>query len=135
MRRIIPAILITLVLLTSACGGRESAVQESTGDYYIEVQPETDPPTVGVTTLLITLTDPAGKPVDNATINVRGDMHHAGMIPEFGEADTSTDGVYEIPFNWSMAGSWILEITATLPDDQGVAEVNLMFSVEADSSE
>lgn len=128
-------VLIGLMLLVSACGGRESAVQESAADYTIEVQTEPDPPTVGEATLLITLTDPAGQPVDNATINVQGDMNHAGMVPEFGETDSSTDGVYKVPFNWSMAGSWILEITATLPDDQGTAEVNLTFSVEAASTE
>ncbi len=125
---------IGLVLLISACGGRESAVQDSLDDYYIDVQTRPDPPAVGESTLFITVTDPAGKPVDHATINVRGDMHHAGMVPEFGEADSSTDGVYEVPFTWSMAGSWILEITATLPDDRGTASVNLMVSVEADST-
>lgn len=80
--------------------------------------------TVGDAILRVTLTNPDGSPYTEAQqVEVRGDMTHAGMRPEFGNADTGEAGVYEIPFNWSMGGDWIVTVTVTLADGSTVSRV------------
>lgn len=73
-------------------------------------------PTLADTTLILSLLDGQGQPVDDAQLEVRGDMTHAGMTPILGTAVAGQDGQYTIPFPWSMAGDWILTIRATMPD-------------------
>ena len=70
----------------------------------------------------VTLTDGAGKPVDGATVSVKGDMSHAGMQPVFGDTKSSTNGVYRIPFEWTMGGDWFVLITGKLADGRKVKE-------------
>jgi YtkA-like len=70
----------------------------------------------GKDTLSVRVTDGSGAPINNAKVEVRGDMNHAGMQPVFGEASTASDGLYEVPFEWSMGGDWVLEVTVTLAD-------------------
>lgn len=70
----------------------------------------------GPATLEITVLDLAGRPVNDATVTVRGDMTHAGMQPVMATAAPMGNGVYEAAFDWTMAGDWIVTVTATVPD-------------------
>lgn len=70
----------------------------------------------GRTELQLQVTDASGQPVDNATLDITGDMTHAGMVPVQAETSSGTAGVYAVPFTWTMAGDWILTVRATLPD-------------------
>jgi len=74
------------------------------------------PATVGETTLQITLRDADGAPIDNAQLDIRGDMNEAGMLPVLRDASESINGVYRVPFEWTMTGDWFVIVTATLPD-------------------
>ena len=112
-------LLVILLLGTAAC--RQSQQQAATrtaggADVQIELAPEPDPPVTGEGTLLITVSGLNDQPSEVTRIDVRGDMNHAGMQPVFGSAESAEDGVYRVAFNWSMAGDWILEVTATLSD-------------------
>lgn len=70
---------------------------------------------VGETTLLVKVTDADGNPVENpGAITIRGDMNHAGMVPEFSTTSAAVNGVFTLPFEWTMSGSWILEASLTL---------------------
>ncbi|MGV2434509.1 MAG UNVERIFIED_CONTAM: FixH family protein [Anaerolineae bacterium] len=61
---------------------------------------------VGETNLLVSVVDAEGKPVEGATVNVIGNMNHAGMVPVVVENITAlTDGNYVVPFEWTMGGS------------------------------
>ncbi len=115
-------ILIVTVLVLVGC--RESQQTEDSGDadVTIDVAFEPDPPTTGESTLLITLTDADGDAINDASVAVRGDMNHAGMVPVNAEAGNASDGVYSIPFEWTMGGDWILTVTATLADDTVITE-------------
>jgi hypothetical protein len=42
------------------------------------------------------------------------------MQPSLGAATKSQDGRYEVPFDWTMGGDWVLTVTATLPDGRVV---------------
>ncbi len=86
------------------------------------VMPDT-PPVMGETTLGVRLTTRDGAPVTGAAVEVRGDMAHAGMIPVIGAAEPAeVAGEYAAPFEWTMAGDWIVTVTATLADGQVVTE-------------
>ena len=108
MTRHLP-IIILLILLTTACRQQ----QVSSSDIALDLA-VTDL-LVGESTLLITIRDADGNAVQNpGTLSVRGDMDHAGMIPVFGESETSVDGVFSVPFEWTMAGGWIVEASLKL---------------------
>ena len=101
----LPTLLaLALLLATAACRQR----QISAADIQLELQASDT--LVGETTLLVSVQDRDGKAVANpGALKVRGDMSHAGMIPVFAQADESTNGVFSLPFEWTMAGGWIIE--------------------------
>ena len=74
------------------------------------------PPVVGSSTLTVTLRNPAGAPVNGADVRLEADMSHAGMAPVFADAAERGDGVYEIPFSFTMRGDWVLLVSVALPD-------------------
>lgn len=82
---------------------------------------EPEQPAVGPATLIFTLTDESGQPINNATLKIEGNMTHAGMTPVFGEATTGANGRYEIPFEWTMGGDWFVTANITLPSGQEIS--------------
>lgn len=79
------------------------------------------PPMAGQARLIISLADTLGEPVSGATIEVEGNMSHAGMVPVVDTAVAEGPGHYGISdFSFTMAGDWILDLRATLPDGRWV---------------
>lgn len=109
-------LFIGMALLLVLAGCRESAQPTAASSLQIEFNTDPLPPVPGEGTLIITVKDANGAAVNDATVTVRGDMNHAGMVPVEGESQEASDGLYRIPFNWSMGGDWILTVTATRPD-------------------
>ncbi len=57
------------------------------------------------------------EPVTGATVEVRGDMTHAGMAPVLAAAAEAGPGVYRADdFAFTMAGDWIVSATVTTAD-------------------
>lgn len=78
---------------------------------------------VGETTLIVTVTDDDGNIIENpGTLSVRGDMDHAGMTPVIRDASESNNGVFSVPFEWTMGGAWTVEVTLTLDNEEVVTE-------------
>ncbi len=78
---------------------------------------------IGETTLLVTVTDSKGNTLSNpGRLNVRGDMDHAGMVPVLAEADSATNGVFTLPFEWTMGGGWTIEARLALEDGTVASE-------------
>lgn len=117
------AVLLVFALTLAGC--RQSA-QTSTADISIALRAESL--AVGETTLHITLTDASGQPVSAQKIELRGDMTHAGMQPVLAESSTGENGVYDLPFEWTMSGDWIVTVKATMADGT-VAEKRFDLSV------
>jgi len=70
-------------------------------------------PRVGRVPVVVELTD-AGKPVIGATVEVTGDMTHAGMQPVLTTAGEVGEGSYRADdFEFSMAGDWIITVDVT----------------------
>jgi hypothetical protein len=78
------------------------------------------PPQSGPALLMIHLTGEQYKEIGEFTLNVRGDMTHAGMTPVIITQVKGELGTYAVPFEWTMAGDWILTISAELPDGRNL---------------
>ena len=107
------AALFTWVLL-GACGS--STPEPSNVAVQISLLP-------GATadSLQVQLHDLDHTPLTDATVTLEGNMNHAGMAPVIGEpvqdsADGASDGVYTIPFQFSMLGDWIITVKVELAD-------------------
>ncbi|MDX1600576.1 MAG: FixH family protein [Anaerolineales bacterium] len=94
---------------------RQSAASAADTGHTVELSVQPDPASVGPSQLWIEVFSPDGEPIDGAEVSARGDMNHAGMVPVFGEAEQIEPGRYRVPFEWSMAGDWIVTIEAALP--------------------
>jgi hypothetical protein len=58
-----------------------------------------------------------GEPVANASVEVTGDMTHAGMVPVVASAPETVAGTYRTnAFEFTMAGDWILTVDVELED-------------------
>lgn len=115
-------LVLAIIALFALTGCRESARQQtSQADVTIAVQ-LADSNRVGETAFTVTLTDAQGSPINGATVAVRGDMSHAGMTPVLREVTESENGVYPVPFEWTMAGEWIVTVTVTLADGSSATE-------------
>ncbi len=125
--------LLLLLLMLVACGQQNNATPVPVNlDMSARVEPE--PPAVGEATLIVTLKDAAGSPVDNAALKIHGDMDHEGMASVDHEVSQSANGEYRVPFEWTMGGGWIITVTAHLPDGGEVIKI-FDFFVDAVSSE
>lgn len=114
-----------------ACGRiQRDGMQEDSGTVVIEMESHPSPPGPGPGTLFFSVTDGQGHPIDNAKLEVEGNMTHAGMVPVFAQAVGSEDGRYEVPFEWTMGGDWIVTAKATLADG---GLVTRQFNVSVDS--
>ncbi len=122
-----------LVVILAACGG-ENAEAINPDDVRIAVVVEPDTLAVGESTFVITLQDKDGNAIDGATVRAHGDMEHEGMAPVESETNESENGVYRLPFTWTMGGGWMVTITADLPGG-GQAEQTFDFFIEAISED
>jgi len=73
---------LTTILVLAACGGRAQATNGA------DLQISLVAPSEGANAqyLIVQVADKAGKPITNATVNVEGNMQHAGMAPIMGKA-------------------------------------------------
>ncbi len=83
-----------------------------------EVDP--NPPGVGPSHLTITLTEEDGTPIDNATLEITGTMPQEDMQLRMAKTRPASNGQYETPFLWAIAGDWVLTVNATLSNGQVV---------------
>lgn len=110
-------ILPLLLLGTALCTACRGDGPEGDPSLILDVSISPTPPAVGSARLIISLQDTAGTPLSDAEIIVEGNMSHAGMVPVLDTARMLAPGQYSIPdFQFTMAGDWILTLTATLPD-------------------
>ena len=122
--------LAMLLLLSAAC--RQEQKLSASG---IALEIAASELTVGDTVLTVRVRDKQGNPLtEPGTLSLRGDMDHAGMIPVLAEADSAVDGVFNVPFEWTMGGSWIVEASLALSADE-VARQEFHFDIASASDE
>lgn len=116
---ILSSVFLCTALLLVACGGR---VSQQSNDANITIDLAAESMAVGSTVLKLTVTDGSGAPINDATLNVKGDMTHAGMVPVLAEGvSDGQEGIYRVPFEWTMGGDWVVTVEVVLPDGQTVS--------------
>ena len=128
LRRIRPSSRVfcfaTLLLVLSfgltACGRMQPAVPATDDGYTVTMVSEPGAPSVGPGALTFTLRDPAGAPVEGATLAVIGNMSHAGMVPVTGVVQSSAGDTYQVTIDWTMSGDWYVDVTAQTPDGKEI---------------
>lgn len=104
---------ITLLALLIA-GCRQQTTPTTGITMALSLEPE--PAVVGAAEFRVSLTSADNLPITDAAVTVRGDMNHAGMVPVIAEAQRVEGVLYVVPFEWTMAGDWTVEVSAVLPD-------------------
>ena len=118
---LLPLGFALLLLLGSGCA--RASQQVDSADVQISMTAIPFPPHIGESRLVIQVANKAGKPIDDAHLAIKGDMTHAGMAPVLAEVDGGgEDGVYTIPFEWTMAGDWVVTVDLQLPDGTNAQE-------------
>ncbi len=126
MRQILTLMLLGILLILVGCRATNQATIDN---LQVDIALDTDTPTVGDANLLLTLTTDDGSPVEDASVSVRGDMTHAGMVPVLVDPVTdSTNGVYTIPIQFTMSGDWIFTVTIELANGD---TTELEYTVDA----
>ena len=92
------------------------------------------PPETGASHLQVRVTGTDGAPVTDAQVSLEGNMNHAGMVPVISDpvtddADGAADGFYQVPFEFTMFGDWIITVSVTTADGAAVSE-NVDVSVD-----
>ena len=113
-RQWILALTLVLLLLTLVACQRGSSNDLPDIGLTLEVAPS--PPTVGLAMLTLTVTNADGHPISDATIEIGGNMSHAGMAPVFSQATQFEPGKYRAPLELTMGGDWFILVKATLAD-------------------
>ena len=111
--------LIALLALLTGCRPPEGPATASVGgasdgDVVVDVEAEGDA-AVGRVPILVRVSED-GDGVADATVEVTGNMTHAGMTPVIVEAREVEPGLYRADdFEFTMAGDWILTADVQLP--------------------
>ena len=118
--RVMPGLLplVLIVVLATASTGCGRAASGS-ANLEIDLQVVTEK-AVGPATVEVTVRTADGKPVDDARVQVRGDMTHA-MPPVLSEAKRVAAGRYATEdFRFAMAGDWVITAEVTLANGEKV---------------
>lgn len=108
--------LFVILLLLAGC----RRVGQDVSDVRVNLTLAPNPPSVGLTTVSVALSDAGGQPVSGAQVELEGNMVHAGMAPTFSKPAEVAPGRYEAPLEFTMAGDWFILVKATLPDGRKV---------------
>lgn len=113
--RVVPLALAALLVLV-ACDPPEDRADADDPRRSVTVALAATPPAVGPAVVEVRPLLDEG-PVGGATVQVVGDMTHAGMAPVQAEALPAEDGTYRTEdFAFTMAGDWLLSVDVTYPD-------------------
>ncbi len=122
-------LMLAMILLLSGCGRIQNerfidSEAELPSDVTLELElaDSTALNTAQAAELTMSLTQ-KGEPVAGATIDVEGNMNHAGMEPVLTTAEEVEAGQYRATLNWTMGGGWLVTVRATLPDGTEVEKV------------
>lgn len=111
------SLLIVLGML-GGCGRNDSASQETQDTYQVRFATEPASPLTGDGTIIVTVKDESGLPVDGARLSIEANMNHAGMVPVYADATGSQSGVYRLPLTWTMGGAWYVDVKITTTGGQ-----------------
>lgn len=106
------------LVVISAYGCQSS--EENHSDIQLDWAINPDPPTEGMATLHINLTDSSGHEITGAEIDLEGNMSHPGMQPVFTGAEEVEPGKYLAEIEFTMGGDWFILVESKLTDGRVV---------------
>ncbi len=100
---------------------------EPGGDIAVAWVIEPAPPAANAPGLVrVTLRDAQQQLVRGGRLQLEGQMSHPGMAPVLAPLTEQADGTYQAPFQFTMAGDWVLVVTGELP---GVGRISRQIEV------
>lgn len=107
MRSALTSLVLICVLALAACSGGSS-----TQAALVNIELKTNPgePTMGQIKLLVTLTDAAGKPIENAEVSMLASHKDMSGMDMNGKATAQGSGRYAITADFSMSGQWLVTV-------------------------
>lgn len=112
---------VSAALTAIVSAGCRQAVPDQTIKLACAFSP--NPPHLGPTQVRVTLTGQDNKPLTHASVNLEGDMAHAGMVPTFGKTSEVSEGVYQGSIDFTMAGDWDIIVDIFSPGGGSVQKV------------
>ncbi len=100
-----------------------------TDDLQVAVSIDPYPPGTLSATLDLYLTTANGKPVTDAAINLQYDMFMMEHGASQAAVDNIGDGHYVVPVQFSMFGSWMLEITVSVAGQDDLLSMPIVVNV------
>lgn len=101
----------------------ERSARTDSAQVNITYETEHTPTFTSEANATVTLTNADGNPITDATLEVVGDMAHAGMMSISGKGTHTENGRYTVPLRWTMAGDWQMTVKATLADGRHVEQI------------
>ncbi len=116
-----PLLALSLLVFAALALGITGCGRAASGSANLEIDLQVvTEKAVGTAMVEVTLRTADGKPVDDARVQVRGDMTHA-MPPVLSEAKRVGAGRYATEdFRFTMAGDWVITAEVTLANGEKV---------------
>lgn len=105
-----------LCVLAAACARAPRDTQEVAIEHAFAPLPAR----VGPLHVTLTLRDPAGRPIEGATLGLEGNMSHPGMVPVQAVVQPVGPGRYAGVLELTMAGDWFVRVWGMLEDGRPI---------------
>lgn len=127
-KNLVPIILLVVIVLVGVLSFKFifSGSSNASDNSQISLSTNPNPPRLGQTTLVITVKDSNGKPVDNAIVFFDLNMTAMNMGTQQGNAASQGNGQYAATGRLSMGGPWAVKTKVTMP---GGEVINKDFTI------
>ena len=129
MKRVMLLLMVSALMVGTAWG-KNYEVTKKVDDYTVKVEIDKNPPIVGDNNMSVIIQDASGKNITDAKVKVGYSMPAMSGMPAMSyKADAALQGnEYKAKVNFSMAGSWNVEVQIT--QAQKVKKVKLNVDVK-----
>ncbi|MGC1402253.1 MAG: FixH family protein [Thermodesulfobacteriota bacterium] len=129
MKRVMLLLMVSALMVGTAWG-KNYEVTKKVDDYTVKVEIDKNPPIVGDNNMSVIIQDASGKNITDAKVKVGYSMPAMSGMPAMNyKAEAVLQGnEYKAKVNFSMAGSWNVEVQIT--HAQKVKKVKLNVDVK-----